>query len=488
MGLSENGALALIDGLDGSIKAVDIACTSTLVSRERLESIFSSRLVILADAKSFLEKYRIKAHPGIRLLCLKTINLLCPKEPEISIETPLTQILEQILARDGLSQLISLECQLIPAVVWMQRKGLPFNKAAWQRSLSLFAKEAKDTKEKLSLLLKKDDGFALFGPEHIDLNNSSEVKKSLEKLLGFKIAGTSQSTLSGIDHEAVRLLLKYRTCDRMLNTYGEHFLYKVNDDRLRGEFIPIGCSSGRLSCQEPNLLALPNHPTFQACLTPTSSHKILRFDFGAFELRILAALSQDPILMDIFERGLDIHSMVAQTVFGQKVSKNENPHLRDQAKILNFGLIYGMGENSLSKQLKVPIYQAQKLFDRYFKKFSKVADFLQELEQAKKTGHTKTALGRVTYFDSSQDESRQLRVARNLPIQGTGADIIKLAICRVFKSLYNLDAFLINAVHDELVVEVNNSIEDEIKSLVTFEMEQAHKSILPNVSADVSYK
>ena len=110
------------------------------------------------------------------------------------------------------------------------------------------------------------------------------------------------------------------------------------------------------------------------------------------------------------------------------------------------------------------------------------------MEQAKKAGFTKTALGRIAYFDDSEDESRQLRVARNLPIQGTGADIIKLAICRVFKSLYNLDAHLINAVHDELVIEANLSLEDEIKSLVTFEMEQAHKAILPNISADVSYK
>lgn len=483
----------------GSFLAFDLAEGPISLPKEKLTEFLNHRICLLTDAKLFLEKNNIKPTTLMRLLCIKTINKILPKEIKpFSMGFDLLEnqlLVSQLLSaveKAQIKELVSLECQLLPAIVSMQQNGLPFIKDKWQSYLDNLQKEAQITREKLGVFFKKKDGFALFGPESIDLNNSFTVKEALEDMLGYKIRSLTDSVLKDIDHEAAKLLLSLRASNRLLNTYGQQFLTKVNQDRLRGEFIPIGCSSGRLACQEPNLLALPNHPYFQACISPNPPYKLLRFDYGAFELRILAALSQDQAMLDIFARNADIHSMVAQAVFGKEVSKSINPKLRDFAKVLNFGLIYGMGEKSLSLKLNLPLHQAQKLLKSYFKKFVRVGQFLNELEtQALTCGFVKTSLGRIAYFEEEfKDRARIARVARNLPIQGTGADIIKLAICRVFKCLdqLKLDARLVNVVHDEIIIECNSAHETEVKNLIKKEMELAHSSILTGVHAEINIK
>ena len=278
---------------------------------------------------------------------------------------------------------------------------------------------------------------------------------------------------------------------RMISTFGEGFLSKVHKNRLRGNFVPLGSASGRFACHEPNLLALPNQPLFQACLVPESGQVILHFDYGAFELRILAALSQDKTLLAIFNDNRDIHSMVAKAVFNTPVSKSENAHLRDQAKILNFGIIYGMGEQALAQQLKISRTQANLLLHNYFARFKKVHEFLLSLEEyALQKGYIKTALGRRIYLpqDAMKDVRHCKRVARNAPIQGTGADIVKLALCKVFKRLYYEDtnARIVNVVHDELVIECAEKHMHDISALVKKEMESAFNTTLPQVIADIT--
>lgn len=494
---AKKSLVALNKRPDGSFQVIDATGSSTISACE-INHLFNSQIITLNDCKSFLENNQIKPSPSMRIICLKTIDQICQNTTELQLLNFTNESIGNIYRnifdiaeKFDISKLISLECQLIPAVVNMQQKGIPFLKDLWQSNLDYFEQETRALKSKLQTLLKRSAGFALF-EQGIDLNNGPEVKSALEELFGFKIPSIGLSSLEDIDHEAAKMLVNLKTYERMLNTYGPSFLAKVKDGRLRGQYIPIGSSSGRLSCHEPNLLALPNHPSFQACIAPKSPYKLLRFDYGAFELRILAGLSEDKALLDIFEQGLDIHSMVAQAVFGQKVSKSENPHLREQAKIISFGLIYGMKEHSLGKQLKISPIKAQALLHRYFKKFSRVKEFLHHLEEtALAQGFAKTALGRRAALDPNPSLGAHVaRVSRNLPIQGTGADIIKLAMCRVYKRLHEekLDAHMVNVVHDELVIESLDSLEDKLRTLVKSEMEQAHIAILPNIQAEVSIK
>lgn len=506
--ISEPGLIAIIKPSPGAAETweLDLANGSVLMtSPSRIREQLHHKLTILSDAKAELQRLRIEPDPQIRIICLSTIKKLIAKSITDDLNLPNFTNAEDALiwvrgalheafdriSRLDMEALVALECQVIPVTIAMEERGMPFKKSKWLAVLSRLAEEVERIKAKLNSLLPRDSGFLLFGPEPIDLNNANSVKQSLEKLLGQKLLGTSQSSLKDFDHEAVKLFLLYREHARMLSTYGEAFLANVDNDRLKGHFIPIGSASGRFACHEPNLLALPNHPDFQACIEPDAANIIMHFDYGAFELRILAALSGDETLIKIFADDLDIHSMVAQEIFNTEVSKTKNVHLRDQAKLLNFGIIYGMGEITLAKQLKISRSAAKNLLQSYFKRFSRVHEFLTALEtKAKTEKFVATALGRRIYFslDSEDDFGQISRIARNMPIQGTGADIVKLAMCRVYRRLYHakLDAHLINAVHDELVIECAREDSEEATRLIIEEMKLAFLCICPAVPAAIS--
>ena len=461
-------------------------------------------LLFVFDAKLLINKHNIKPTPSMRLVCLSTIKKLIHKNNlEAELEIPvfsnnreallwtnqaLTTAFEKI-NKLNMQELIALECQVIPACVAMEKAGLPFNKVRWQKTLGLLETERAEYKAQLEPYFQKTDGFALFGPEAIDLQSPQEVKAKLEAILGVKLESTSQQSLKNFDHEAVRLLLKYREHSRMMSTYGENFLQTINNNRLYASFVPLGSASGRFACHEPNLQALPNDPRFQACLKPDVGRMLIYFDYGAFELRILAGLSDDPALLAIFNDGLDIHSMVAQAVFNTSVSKKENAHLRDQAKILNFGLIYGMGEHALARQLNISLKNAQNLMGQYFVRFPKVLQLLESLETKAKThGYVNTALGRRVYFNGDESPGLRGRLARNAPIQGSGADIAKLAFCKIFDVLYKnkQDAQLVNMIHDEFVVECGEDTREETELLVSKAMNDAFTAILPRIAPEVS--
>ena len=461
-------------------------------------------MVVFQDAKDFFKEAQFEAHPTIKLICLSTIKRLIAKDFGQKSSLPILATGDEAIAwvtnatnkaiaqidKLKIKRLAKLECQVVMATIAMERQGLFFNKSQWQSTLDEISQENQSLKMKLLGLLKREDGFSLFGPATIDLSHQGDVKAALEGVLKRKLSGISQSSLEEIDHEAARLLLRYRENSRILSTYGENFMARVVDDRLHGNYVPIGSASGRFACCDPNLLALPNSQLFQACLTPRPPRKLIRFDYGGFELRILASMSKDQALMEIFNNHLDIHSTVAEAIFHTQVSKTHNAHLRERAKLLNFGIIYGMGEHALAKQLKIPLSEANTMLKSYFQKFSNVYNLLKSLEtKAKARGYGQTALRRRAYF-SSNDQGYLTRIARNMPIQGTGADIVKLAMCLVYKELYYSlpSAHLVNLVHDELVVECDHHDVDQVTDLVKRQMETAFVSILPDVLPEVSVK
>jgi len=497
--------LALIEKSPGSGQfwLIDLAdnTAAAFLNTPSERQLLEHNLTVFVHAKRDFSTLGFEPSPTWRVMCLSTIKKLIGKSIHETITRPDFQDAEQAVVwcksamayallhieKQNMAFLNDLECRVIIATLAMEQKGLPFDKVLWQKSLAIFAQKNEAIKARLLDLLKVDGGFSLFGPTPIDLNNHHAVKEALEKLIGHKLKSTGQASLKEIDHEAAGLLMEYRELARMESAYGESFLAKI-DDRLRGNYEPIGSASGRFSCHDPNLLALPNHEAFQACLMPKKGRSLLRFDYNACEIRILAGLSQDQALIDIFSRQEDIHSMVASKIFGQEVSKTKNAHLRDQAKVLNFGIIYGMGEQAMAAQLKISLAQAESLLKNYFKQFCKVHQYLLGLEEeARKDGFVTTALMRRGYFDADDFNPR---VARNLPIQGTGADIIKLAMCRIFSALFGqgLDAAIVNVVHDEIVIETGDGDKEAVCRLVMHEMEQAFSMVVPNVPAVVNFK
>lgn len=499
--MKQDGLIGLIEKPDGGHWFLDLneCVAGDFINSLEQRKAITQNLLVCVDAKATLKTLLLTPSPSLRIICLSTIKKLIGKSIHETISLPDFSSGHEALAwckqamaaalslvdKLEMTTLCQLESRVISATMAMEEQGLPFDKEQWCRALKHFYAENHGIKQRLESLLVKDDGFLLFGPNPIDLNNHQAVKEALEKVLGKKLTSTSQSSLKDIDHEAAQLIIQYREHARMQSTYGEDFLAKITD-RLRGTFTPLGSASGRFSCHDPNLLALPNHPAFQACLKPNPARRIIHFDYGAFELRILAALSNDQALVDIFAANQDIHSMVASRVFNIEVSKTNNVHLRDQAKVLNFGIIYGMGEHALAQQLKIALSEAKELLHNYFKQFATVDNFLRGLESfAKRHGYVKTALNRRAYLEGDDFNPR---VARNVPIQGTGADIIKLALCRVYQRFEHekLDACIINVVHDELVIECAENNVDAASSMVKHEMEQAFSVFLPHVPAEIS--
>ena len=470
-----------------------------------LKKNIQDKLIFCPDAKLLINKIYSDPKLNIRLMCLSTIKKLIHKN-NLAAELELPQFenasdasswagqavksaVEKI-SELNLEALVSLECQVIQATVAMERAGIFFNKALWQQKLDKFEQERLALKARLEPYFQKSSGFALFGPEPVDLQNQILVKTRLEEILGVKLKSTSQSSLKNYDHEVVRLLIKYREHSRMISTYGgENFLNNIKNNRIFSTFVPLGSASGRFTSLEPNVQALPNNLDFQACLIPDRPRKILYFDYGAFELRILAGLSQDHELINIFNNNLDIHSMVAEALFNQQVSKTQNKNLRDQAKALNFGLIYGMGEQALARELNISLENSRELMKNYFRRFPKVLTLLESLEnKAKNLNFVNTLMGRRLCFTGDELPSLKSRLARNVPIQGTGADIAKLALCKIYANLSRskLDASLVNMIHDEFVVECHEKDHEEVKILVQEAMSEAFLAIIPAIKPEIS--
>lgn len=439
------------------------------------------RHYIVEEAKALLP-FLDDVPNATAFLCISTLRALVGA-PEKSLNELLSY-----LERNQMGALAALECSVISPLFALEKKGLPFDAQKWQRALDRLATEADILSDKLSPYFLSSGGFSLFNDGKLDWNNPDFIRQGLSRALDRPVLDVSAAALSSIDHEAAQLLLALRQKTKLLSAYGESLLGHVTNGRLRGSYSVSGTISGRITCQHPNLQALPQDEIFQQCIRADHGRSLLYFDFSGFELRILSAMAHDAEMIEIFEKNADIHSEVAKKIFNKPVSKHENSHLREYAKVINFGLIYGMGKNSIASKLGISPHKAEELLKEYFKRFANINNFLLEQEQqGLKEGYIHTALNRRYYFSEHDDEPRRKRLARNLPIQGTGAEIIKMAMCRVHDVLNNnfSEAYLINTIHDELVVECRNEHKIAIGDVVKRAMVASFASILDDVTVGI---
>ncbi|MBI3179669.1 MAG: DNA polymerase I, partial [Deltaproteobacteria bacterium] len=283
------------------------------------------------------------------------------------------------------------------------------------------------------------------------------------------------------------LLARYRELSKMASAYGETFLAHVGPDgRIHPQFEQIGASTGRLSCQRPNLQAIVKDAPHRTCFRVAAHRRLVMADYAACELRILAEMSGDPVFADAFRRGEDLHARVAGEMFGKPVSKTQNPELRERAKAVNFGLAYGMGAAGLARAIDTDVSQARELLTRYFKTFPRIGGFLeQSAREALARGYARTLTGRRLYLapgDERGERAQAERIAKNMPIQGTSADIIKIALARLRPRLAAFhDCWLTNSIHDAIVVECDATEVDTVVSAVSEEMVAAGAEVLRRI-------
>ena len=293
-------------------------------------------------------------------------------------------------------------------------------------------------------------------------------------------------------HPIIQEILDYRQLTKLKSTYADGLL-KVADEhgRVHTTFKQTGTATGRLSSTEPNLQNIPIRTELgrelrRFFLPEKEDYVIIDADYSQIELRLLAHVSGDENMIRAFREGVDVHTSTAATVFG--VPEEEvTSEMRKRAKAVNFGIMYGIGAFSLSDDIGVSVAEAQGFINRYLAGYPRIDAYLKEvIEKAYEQGYVTTVLGRRRYIPelSASNKMQQKfgeRVAMNSPIQGTAADVIKIAMVRVHRALLErgLDARLILQVHDELLLEAHHSCAEEARRLLKEEMERAMACAVP---------
>lgn len=344
--------------------------------------------------------------------------------------------------------------------------------------------------EKLGERLKilENEIYELAG-EEFNINSTKQLGVILFEKLGLKIIkktktgySTDASVLEKLNgsHPIIEKILTYRGDAKLKSTYGDGLLSVINPDtnKIHSSFNQTVTTTGRISSTEPNLQNIPmrreeGREIRKMFIAKDSDHVLIDADYSQIELRILAHMANDEAMIEAFRSGEDIHTSTASRVFG--VSKDEvTPLLRTRAKAVNFGIVYGMGDYSLSQDLGISVKEAKAYIQSYFEKYASVKNYLDStVENARGSGYVTTLFGRRRYIpeiSSSNFMTRSFgeRVAMNTPIQGTAADIIKIAMVKISKALKEkkLKSRLILQVHDELIIEAEKSEAKEVELLL----------------------
>jgi DNA polymerase-1 len=394
--------------------------------------------------------------------------------------------LTQALLDEGLTRVYEdIEKPLLPILMRMERVGVLVDSGAMGRMSEEFGRTMKSLEERIFVLAKHP----------FNVGSTRELATVLFEELGLPVSKrgkTGPSTDSEVleklaeQHELPRLILEHRSLAKLKGTYVDALplLVDPRDGRIHTTFHQGGAATGRIASHDPNLQNIPIRTELsrriRGAFVAPPGQQILSADYSQIELRILAHYAEDPALLESFEKGEDVHTRTAAETFGverEAVSSDQ----RRIAKVLNFGIAYGLSAFGLAQRLDMDKAEAGKIIERYFTRYAAVKRWLDAtVEQARKDGFVTTLFGRkraMPDIASRVPAMRQAaeRTAVNTPIQGTAADVIKIAMIRVDAALRSagLDARMLLQVHDELVFEVAERDVPALSSLVSREMEGA---------------
>ena len=388
----------------------------------------------------------------------------------------------------------NIELPLCKVLASMEYEGICLSK----EELASFGTELKAEITKLEEQIYDEAG------ERFNINSTQQLGTILFDKLGLpagKKTSRGYSTNADVleklaqDYPIASYILEYRTLAKLNSTYVEGLIPLIaHDGKVHCHFQQTVTATGRISCTEPNLQNIPIRKELgrrlRRAFTADEGYLLVGADYSQIELRVLAHMSKDPTLIECFREGLDIHRETAAKVFG--VPQEEvTPLMRSSAKAVNFGVIYGMSGFGLASGLDISRKQAEKYIQDYFERFPGVRRFMDDcVSQCRQTGEIRTLYGRrrfVPEIRASQYVVRQLgeRLAMNTPIQGTAADIIKMAMNRVYEALSKRcpKARLILQIHDELIIQAPESEKDLVFDILQDSMEHAAQLL---VSLDVS--
>jgi DNA polymerase-1 len=404
---------------------------------------------------------------------------------------PLRERLAEALEAEELGRISDIEFAAVATIAEMELAGVKLDVARW-KELEVTVRERRDrAAEHLESYFPPPEGVLPLeglGPR-LNLNSPKQITDAF-KTLGIDLPDTKVWTLLKVDHPAARALLEYRELQKKLGTYLETYpnFISPKTGRIHANFLQCRVPTGRLACTAPNIQQIPHEDEFRRCFVAEEGHVLVISDYSQIELRILAEVSEDSAFVSAFQRGDDLHRLTAATMYGvpmEEVTKDQ----RSDAKRINFGLMYGRGARSLSAQLGTDEERGRQLIDEYFANYPKVQRFLQRTaNRAVRDRTLRTLAGRVRKFGNdpiADDRGAMRREAMNFPIQGSSADIAKLALVYVRQELQGLDASLINSIHDEFVIECAEDQAEEVSKKTQAAMVRAGEDILEKVPVEV---
>ncbi|EAC1349433.1 TPA: DNA polymerase I, partial [Campylobacter jejuni] len=368
-----------------------------------------------------------------------------------NLETPLLELAKNC------------EFDFIKIIMMMEENGIKLDTNALEILMKKFENEIKNLSEEIYTLC--EDRFNLNSPKQM-----GDILFEKLKLPSGKKGKTGYSTDEKVlnilldKHPVIAKILDYRELAKLYSTYCEPLLklaLKDKNSRIYSSFLQTGTATGRLSSKDPNLQNIPAHgqyaKDYKSCFVAKDGFSFISLDYSQIELRILAHFSEDEKLLNAFANDEDIHARTAIMIFGES-----NYETRSVAKSINFGLIYGMGYKTLSQNLKIEANLAKSYIEKYFENFTSIKKYFETVKnEAKQNGFITTLSGRKRYFDFENAKPMQIamyeRESINSSLQGSAADVIKLAMLEINKEL-NEDKKLILQIHDELIFEVKDDL------------------------------
>ena len=386
---------------------------------------------------------------------------------------------EPRIIKEGFENVCRLEFEFTKPMCEMELNGITIDTEKWRIIMADINRARLELLDDINMLLAKNHGQnVLFGVPVINIDSPKQLIKALSSY-GIKLESSDQASLNRYkDVPVVNQLLTYRKLNKLISTYGESLLEKINPitGRLHTRFRQM-VSTGRMSSSAPNLQNIPKKQKYRSCFITKPGYSLITADMSGAELRILGNVSEDPVFIECYAHNIDLHTRTASEVFDVPFDQVKSD-IRGKAKAVNFGLCYGLTKYGLAERLKMTENQADQLINKYFERYSGVKKYLDDAARnAIKTGYTKTISGRKRFYnvppfghpDRKKVQRSVERRAKNAGIQGANADTIKESMILVVDRLEasGLDAKLLLTVHDEVVVEVRNDQVMEAKELVS---------------------
>ena len=441
------------------------------------------------DFKTLCESY-LNYTPNIDNEDLKFLSM-----EKSDLNYQLYNFLISDLKKGGLEDLFKkIEMPLLKVLSTMELNGIKLDSEFLKELSNNFHKELKELEKSIFKLSNQD--FNLASPKQLGevLFGQMKIIENPKKTKSGQYS-TSEEVLSKLaeEHLIVEKVLEWRSLQKLLNTYVDALPKQVDTttERIHAEFNQAVASTGRLSSNNPNLQNIPirnprGREVRKAFICENENYVMISADYSQIELRVIAALSEDPNMISAFNKNLDIHSSTAAKVFNVKL-EDVTKEQRSNAKTVNFGIIYGVSAFGLSNQTSLTRSESKLLIESYYDAYPKLKNYISsQINFARENGYVETILGRKRYLRDINSRNAIVRGAAernavNAPVQGSAADIIKIAMINIDKKFHenSFKSKMLVQVHDELVFEVHKKELEQVKKIIKIEMEQAYSFCVP---------